>query len=269
MKYLKTYDAITNIKHFDPDTVNHFLKQQSFDLIQAAKDNNFDMVKKLISTGVNLDQQDERGYTSLMITSYTNPPNNGKIAEELIKSGANLEIKDKNGYTALFFHIKNNNVYIVRKLIEAGSSVNDNDLLDLAAYNNYSSIVEELIKAGADLNRQDNNSGLTPLIFASANGNMASSKKLIDFGANLDIQDNFGDTALISCARNSKQPAYRKNIEIIRYLIKNGADWNLKNNKNKDFLNYLRPYDKKIIREEFPEKYKDYILKKDIEKYNL
>ena len=102
------------------------------------------------------------------------------------------------------------------------------------------------------------------LIEATINNNLEKVKKLIKAGANLDLQDNDRNTALIWAS-------YRGYIDIVKELIKAGADWNLKDNdNNSDFLYYLTYFnwENKII-EEFPEEYQLYLVKKDSEKYNL
>jgi ankyrin repeat protein len=100
------------------------------------------------------------------------------------------------------------------------------------------------------------------LIEAAKNNNLKKVKKLIKAGANLDIQDNYGNTALMwaSCLDN---------LEIVKKLIKVGANWNLKKYNNNDFLDYLIPELKNQIITEFPEEYQLYLAKKDAEKYNL
>jgi ankyrin repeat protein len=58
-------------------------------------------------------------------------------------------------------------------------------------------------------------------------------------------------------------------LEIVKLLIENDADWNIKNKDKKDFMYYLSDKEKKKIIREYPEEYKEYLFKKDVEKYNL
>jgi len=97
---------------------------------------------------------------------------------------------------------------------------------------------------------------------AAENNNLEKVKKLIKAGANLDLQDDDGNTALIWAS-------YSNYIEIVKELIKAGADWNLKDDENKDFLDCLTPEIKNKIITEFPEEYQLYLTKKDADKYNL
>jgi hypothetical protein len=57
---------------------------------------------------------------------------------------------------------------------------------------------------------------------------------------------------------------------MLQILIESGANWNIKNNfSNFDFFDLLYNEDEEIIIEDYPDKYKDYLMKKDADKYNL
>ena len=86
---------------------------------------------------------------------------------------------------------------------------------------------------------------------------------MIDAGADVNIQNNYGSTALILSSLGSR---YLKTVQL---LIEAGADWNIKNKHDKDFLDYLCDEYIKIIIKYYPEKYKEYLIKKNAEKYNL
>jgi len=169
----------------------------------------------------------------------------------------------------LFFAVECDDIALIEVLIYSGADINctnyiNNTPLIAAAYNNKIEIVKLLIEAGADLNIQ-NNDGHTALIFASIFGYIELVKLLIDAGANLNIHNihhQQRDTALTVAA-------YRQNIEVIKLLIKAGADWNFKNDENKYFLDYLDDKDKNEIEKLDPEKYNEYLMKKNAEKYNL
>lgn len=102
-----------------------------------------------------------------------------------------------------------------RKLINLLTSLKDLNLIK--------ETLEEavrLILAGANINIKDNR-GYTALRLASQ-GLTGLVKLLIDQGADVDIKDLTGDTALIVVAGNGY-------IEIVRLLIDKGADVNLQN----------------------------------------
>ena len=127
--------------------------------------------------------------------------------------------------------------------------------------------IKKLISSGADLNVQ-NRVGLTALIVAVVFNHIRIIKLLINAGADLNIQDYNGDTALIHAADlTSTYPIH--GIVVIKLLIDAGIDWNKKNNQGKDFLDYLNDKDEKLIIKLYPNQYKKYLMIKGAEKYNL
>lgn len=72
-----------------------------------------------------------------------------------------------------------------------------------------------------------NSNGRTHLINAVLNKNFKECKSLIQKGANINIQDNFGSTALMYAADNDK---------FCNLLIENGADTNIKDNNGETAL---------------------------------
>jgi len=81
-------------------------------------------------------------------------------------------------------------------------------------------------------------------------------------GVNVDVKDRFGTTALIYAANV-------REMNMIRALLDLGADWNNKH-QGRTFLDELSPEKREIIINEYPEKYKEFLMKKEAEeKYNL
>lgn len=79
--------------------------------------------------------------------------------------------------------------------------------------------VRELISSG--VNVDENRIDTTPLMIASAIGCFECCVELLKAGANLQIQDSFGMSALMFAANQG-------NLNIVNLLIAHGADVNLK-----------------------------------------
>ena len=84
-------------------------------------------------------------------------------------------------------------------------------------------IAKLLIDKGANVDIQNNDKD-TALICAARNNNTEIAKLLIDKGANVNLETYDKDTALICAARNKE-----KNTEIAKLLIAKGANVNAKN----------------------------------------
>ncbi len=148
-----------------------------------------------------------------------------KLSEQESKAKANQDKLDK----ALYDLVKNMcSVVEVQDLINQGADVNisDQDALSTplmwAASHGLYEIGELLLKNGADVNVQNGN-GNTALYFAAQWNWAGVAKLLIDNGAVISIQTNKGWTALC-------RAAYKGHLEICELLIDSGADVNAKTN---------------------------------------
>ncbi len=85
--------------------------------------------------------------------------------------------------------------------------------------------VQQHIAAGSDINIKDPFGGSSPLISATVFGKEDIAKALIDAGADLNIQNNDGSTALHTAAFFCR-PA------LVKLLLQKGADKTIKNKFN-------------------------------------
>ena len=116
-------------------------------------------------------------------------------ARELIKQGENLnEPYNKNGWTPF--------LWLVKEFYEV-------------------EIVEEFIKLGGDVN-QCTKESLSPLMIAVTHRTSPEViQLLIQYGANVDHQDNYGHTAIMKLL---KHPQLGMRKSILQALIDNGCD---------------------------------------------
>lgn len=105
----------------------------------------------------------------------------------------------------------------------------------------FTEIIDFIISKGGDINLKAGISGVSPLHLAAANPQEITVdplEYLIKAGADLDIQDNNGNTPLFW--------AYSvKNNQVVDILIKAGAVKNIKNNKNA-FYNEVKSVKQRI-----------------------
>ena len=99
-----------------------------------------------------------------------------------------------------------------------------------------------------DINETDDD-GFTPLMFACSEGNEEIVKLLVKSGADLNLQDNYGETCLMKV---DSPDSIEKANEITKYLIENRANPYLKDKYNRTALK--DPYTKSI--------YFDFVLNK-------
>jgi ankyrin repeat protein len=153
-------------------------------------------------------------------------------------------------------------IYNYNRFIKLNESVQEwNDKLLDYSRKGILNGVKECIENGVDVNCKDND-GWTPLMWSSQYGYLEILKVLIENGADVNCRNYFGNTPLI-------RATYYNHLKVVKILIENNADWNIKNKDDKDFMYYLYKENKEIIIREYPEEYKEYLFKKDVEKYNL
>ena len=142
----------------------------------------------------------------------------------LIDKGAVVNAKAENDVTALWIASKNGRKAICEWLLAAGAEIDARDVstgttpLWLASRNNDVGLIEILINNRANVNAKAIN-GYSPLMIASQKGHLE-----IDAGADINARESeHGSTAL--CLASLGQ------IEVVKYLLKKGADLNIRTTK--------------------------------------
>ena len=159
--------------------------------------------------------------------------------------------------------VMNNNLDEVLEALNNGadaSAVNrmtNQSALIYAADNGNTHIANLLLENGANVNDQDNE-GNTPLMIASERGHPETVKLLIESGANMNAQDNYKRTALMKASEDGR-------LEVVTTLLKKGADVNAKDKWNKTALMKasLNEHDDivKLIEDHIKEKKQEALLK--------
>ena len=261
VNYLLDQGADVNLQQESGYTALHF----------AAAKGYFNALKCLMKNGADVNARDKNPYrTPLMLACesvnkeaidsiYEKYRDQAakcyfKALKHLMKNGADVDAQDENNDTPLMLACEGVN----KKAIEDSVYKNSGHDVTSSAYN-YFDAVSLLIDQGADVNLQDN-SGYSALHFAagsshkygvainvygfyvniitgdkcpsrmvpSQHNNMKVVNCLLQNGANVDLQDEDGQTALFHALRNKGIP-----FGILSSLVKNGAN-----------LNTRRKYDK-------------------------
>lgn len=166
-------------------------------------------------------QRDQTEYVKLLLengasVNTTNPWNNDtplmyaarngnvELVNFLINRGANIHTTNSKGENALICAITDprkdgySNLIVVKRLLEAGVSANSADkdwpaLCHAADKNNYE-VCKLLLAYGADVNTQDAY-GYSPLMTAISNGKTDLMKLFLDAGADINLKSKIGRTA--------------------------------------------------------------------------
>lgn len=180
------------------------------DLIYSVIMRETEKVKKLIQSGIDVNKQTYDGNTALMIAISDNNVDIVKILLEV----SNTEIENENNETALMIATGRND--LIELVLQYANPNYQNKFGRTALMNTTNlDIINLLIKHGADVNIQDNN-GYTALMIAVITGYLEHVNLLLSF-ANPNLLNNYNQTALYFASNN---------IEIVQSLLKFGADVN-------------------------------------------
>ena len=199
-------------------------------LMIAAQKGHVSVATFLIEHGANVDLQDENGNTALHHTLYGSDVS-CEILSCLTGSGADVNGVNKVKHTPLMIAAKRGHLNALTLLIKHGAhdvDLQDSDGYTALHYAVYSSdisceILSCLIGIGADVNARTNN-GVTPLMIAAEEGHINGVTSLVKCGANVDLQDRYGNTALHYAAGLSVDERFSDDLpEIVETLLNLGA----------------------------------------------
>lgn len=208
-------------------------------LMLAVQTGNLNLVEKLASSNT-INMIDNYGWNALHFTAYkenlAGDELQSKIANILIKSGINIDQQNNNGFTSLHLAIKNNFQTTTQTLLDNKADItlkdkNGQTPLMHAVQENAPELVKKIIVFSQNLDTKDNN-GWTALHFTLKKEVSRSDVKsaeiarlLINAGANINIQTKNQSSALHLAIKHNA-------LLVTQVLINAKANPTLRNNKN-------------------------------------
>lgn len=172
-------------------------------LMAAVKHEQADAAQHLLSAGANALAEDDVGLQPINMATCP------EIVEILVRAGANIDRVDPRGEFVLKEAAENGNGKLVERLIALGANVNNRGggvgtALNAATNGDELETMQLLLDAGADPNIPDGDCWRSLWYVRS----LEAAKILVNGGASLDLQDEFGRTAI-----------YRETDEEIRSFL--------------------------------------------------
>jgi len=172
-------------------------------LFQAVSERDSDAVRRIIRDGADLDSQDAKGRTALMIATYHKDV---ETARALIEAGADVNIQDEIRNSPFLYAGAEGYLDILKLTIDGGANPAITNryggtALIPASEHGYVEVVNELLtRTTVDVNHV-NNLGWTALLEAIVLNNGGKEQQqtiqlLIDHGADVNIPDGYGVTPL-------------------------------------------------------------------------
>ena len=186
-------------------------------LLDAAQKGDISTVKALLAKGADVNAKNNNGGTVLM---YASNEDHIEVVRELLAKGADVNAKNNKNNAALMKALEDGRIEEARNLVVEGLVVEgiDETTLIMACAYGHIEVVRELLNyiEVANVNVKDSMGGGTALMWASRNGYIEVVKKLLSRGADVNVRNNYGGTALTL--------AFDKNhIGVIEELKRAGA----------------------------------------------
>lgn len=243
VKYLLAEGADPNLVDKDGNSALHLVIESE----------NIDILKLLLESGSDSNTEHP--------TLYIQPTNiltllNLAQKHKLKGKKVNLEIQNKEGDTPLISAVWKENLPMIKKLITFGADANGKGIEGITPLLVASSLCETpeipqfLINKKANINVYTNTKTWTPLMLASSYGRKEIVKLLIKNRADINAQNDMGETAVFFASTLKFQQelakdlsedesdellksALEKQVETLKVLISAGADVNAKTKENK------------------------------------
>ncbi len=214
-------------------------------LHEAVIYNNIEAVEMLFKHGCNDAEVNGQGDTPIM---HAHRNRNDEIFNFLLEKGSleAISTRDRNGFSLLTSAIMSNNVELVKTLLDKGVRLDLNSELDGCVFmeaiqEGKDEIVKELIERGLDVN-QKNEKGESLLLRACSYDYWEADvvKKLIEYGADVDElcvvtdynQKRSRTPLMVACEKGR--------VDIINTLIEAGADVDMKNNRGRTAIEFVK-----------------------------
>eukprot|EP00105_Crassostrea_gigas_P020979 XP_011439939.1 PREDICTED: SH3 and multiple ankyrin repeat domains protein 3 isoform X4 [Crassostrea gigas] len=208
--------------------------------IDYVKTGNLEKVNKVTNKGLDPNFHDSgTGETPLCLAVSMCKPKCRELIISLAGGGAHLDFRNKKGMTALHVAVVAGNLEAIKTLLDLGVSPNLKDSRSLTplyytvSHCTSPSCVEMLLQERAFIGSQDEQ-GWFEIHHACRQGLVQHLEHLLFYGADMDVQNASGNTALHVCALHNRESC-------LRVLLFRGA--------NKEILNYSNqsPYECAIL----------------------
>jgi ankyrin repeat protein len=199
-------------------------------IIEATRNENLLLIRRLLkTTGINVNAQDKDGKTALMWAVIKERLD---IVDELLTKGAKsgINLQDKSGHSALILSCLDGNINIIKLLLKNGADVNAQDnhkntalIMAISSDKKDIKIIKLILTYTKpefiDIRVVGKNTALILAVLNTRNLDIVNT--ILDYGANVNLQNNVGYSALESAA-------HAGDIDIVKTLINHGADVNTK-----------------------------------------
>jgi len=223
--------------------------ENNFKLFNACYEHDFDMLKKLINDGADVDARIDDGSTPLIEICVAD--SNLDLAQYLIEHGADVNTINSLNTSPLEEACHSNAIKMVKLLLNSGANphLHDNDfnsLLITAIVFSSAEIVKLLLEAGLDPN--NGGRGKKIPLFKAVTAYLDAWQKcdlLLKFGANINVTDEFGFNTLMMVIKYGEKVIIPSIVECLIQHGINVAALDIDGKSALDYLNVRKEISKK------------------------
>ena len=211
------------LRNLFPETED-FIEKRGFSNIHKAvlKVGCRNLEEDVIAHQSTIDNTDADGSTALMWAARRG---NSHALNLLVQANATINSQNRFGNSALHYAAKYSDLQSVQILIKASANIHSVDSFGFTALhyaglskNSFARrIADCLVSAGAELDAKTCH-GVTPLIISAGDNTLATVTALLDNGADINLLDNDGDSALL-------QSIYSNADDVTQLLLSRGATY--------------------------------------------
>ena len=198
--------------------------------LSAVSKGKLDIVKQMMTGGIDINTTDENGTTPLMIASFEG---HEPLVTYFIDMGADLMKKDYRGKIALDYAVQNEKYEIAGLLKEACENEKRNPRIFQIIQKGNVNHLKQLIEWGIYVN-VENEAGETPLMGSVLKNDLEMMKLLLESGADPFLQNKKGEGVLDLIGKSDAIPF--KMVQMVSLLKEFGVPINQKMKKNKQTI---------------------------------
>eukprot|EP00913_Durusdinium_trenchii_P027168 g25491.t1 len=150
-------------------------------LHRAALDNDVEEVERRLMEGANIEDADKNGKTSLHLAAEKG---HCEVVDRLLAAKAAVEAQEKRGQRPLHVASEAGHLHVVDRLTQAKANLEAEEGM-------WCMEPQRLVKI---LRQEELWFGQTPLHYAAVSGHSDAAQRLVDLGADVDAQNNAGQT---------------------------------------------------------------------------
>ena len=178
-------------------------------LWMASQNGSQAMVRRLLEAGADPNRALLLGETPVLVASRSGSPD---VVEQLLAHGADVDAQGARGQTALMWAGAQQHADVVSVLLAHGADVHQRSDV-------WSQVMAVPPHGQPEYNREIPHGGNTALMFTARVGDLASAKRLVAAGANVDDADAWGVSATVLAAHSGFG-------ELVAFFLAGGADPN-------------------------------------------